>query len=174
MNSLFDIIIPIEGSSNIKSSGKAFNIIQINRSAQLNNSIFLKDDISPLECCLELNQKYRRKIGLHSNEGHVYKLTKNNISFRIGKVKVWLFKNKIGFITINIICEEITDSSTLDLVSSLCNLYLRRNITYEQSVGKGKTEIITITLKEIIERLISVCFFLPKRLEIPINSRVSG
>lgn len=156
LKNVFDLIIPfryIGSRANSESLTANFQEIHLSNTPQLEGKPILDEKTSPLASVCEIRQAARRMIGFHGNEGHTYTLVKGNTAFKIGKLKVWLFKSGIGFVTVHVNTSEISEGKTLDLVSELCNIQQKTKISFEQATGKDSLETRVFTLKDVIAKL---------------------
>lgn len=159
MRAVFELIIPVNHNCSAESDtvlNSLFTRKEISRTYQLEGKALSDERITPLVGVYELLQGARRKLGLHGNEGHTYRLVREDIEFRIGKLKLWLYKSGIGFITFHIDAYEIEESHILDLTAELCAVQLKRKISYIQSTGKDTSEERIFTLKKIITDLLGL------------------
>ena len=156
ITSKFVIILPLVHSCKTYSDTKEFETSFFERplkhSSQLSGSPLLEDN-SPLLSCYELKQSKRRIIGIHQNENHIYLLKKCNTSFIIGKVKLWLYKGNIGFITIGIRTGSIDKSTLLDLVSRLSDIKIKSEIIFKQAVEKAEFETRSTSIRQIMDNI---------------------
>lgn len=152
INSIFELIVPFNyiDKGDLSSS---FQKITLAQTPQLEGKPILDEKISPLERVYEMRQAARRMIGLHGNEGHTYTLVKGNTEFKIGKLKLWLFKSGIGFVTVHVNTSEISEDKALDLISDLCNIQQKSKISFTQSTGKDSFETRVFTIKDVIAKL---------------------
>lgn len=155
IKSAFEIIVPFDHNEYVDLNPH-FQNVTIAKTPQLEGKALLTANTTPLLGVYELCQFSRRKIGLHGNVGHTYKLTKRETKFQIGKLKLWLFKSGIGFITIHINADALSKDKVLDLVSELCNLQQKTKMSYIQSIGKDSIEERIFTFKDIIIKLFSL------------------
>lgn len=156
LKNVFELIIPfIHISNDDNSDGLITNFqeIHLSNTPQLEGKPILDEKLSPLDSVYEMRQVARRTIGLHGNEGHKYTLVKGNTEFKIGKLKVWLFKNGIGFVTVHVNTSEMSEDKVLDLVSDLCNIQQKTKISFDQSTGKDTIETRVLTLKDVTANL---------------------
>lgn len=156
LKNVFELIIPfMHTSSGDDSDGLTTNFqeIHLSNTPQLEGKPILNEKVSPFLGVFEMRQVARRMIGLHGNEGHTYTLVKGNIEFKIGKLKVWLFKNGIGFVTVHVNTSEMSEDKVLDLVSDLCNIQQKTKISFDQSTGKGSFETRVFTLKDVVAKI---------------------
>lgn len=152
LTNVFELIIPFNYSDNCDLDSN-FQKVNLSQTPQLEGKPILDEKISPLASVYEMRQVARRMIGLHGNEGHTYTLVKGNTEFKIGKLKLWLFKSGIGFVTIHVNTSEISEDKALDLVSDLCNIQQKTKISFAQSTGKDSFETRVLILKDIIAKL---------------------
>lgn len=159
LESAFEIILPLihncKAHSDMQKFYQVFSECPLKHSSQLSGSPLLGAG-SPLLACLELKQSQRRKVQLHQNENHKYLLKKLDIPFTIGKVKLWLYKGGIGFVTIDAGTGPIDDSTLLDLISKLSDVKTKPVIIYEQGLEKGTFETINTSIRQIIEYICSI------------------
>lgn len=154
MDSEFEIIIPLLWDGQIIELEKHFVKRDISNTPQLEGSILMDKENSPLNQCFELKQEYRRKIGIHQNEGYKYCLLKEGIPFKIGKIKLWCFKTGVAFFTIHLSANDITEHEELDLVATLCLVYQKSKIKYTQKLGKYIAEEKVFTIKDLVQNLV--------------------
>lgn len=157
LTSTFELIIPVVHNRNVDNVvvlNNFFKKVAFSNTPQLEGKLILDAITTPLLGLYELRQVARRAIGLHGNEGHLYKLIRNDLEFQIGKVKLWLFKYNIGFVSIHINTTELDSNQVLDLVSELCSVRLKRQIAYIQSLGKNESEKKTLVIKDMITDLL--------------------
>ncbi|MDE6435174.1 MAG: hypothetical protein K2L07_13200 [Lachnospiraceae bacterium] len=156
LKSDFGLIIPLTHDCKIHNDTQKFASLflecPLKHSSQLSGSPLLEND-SPLLACLELKQTQRRKVGIHQNENHTYLLIKCDIPFIIGKVKLWLFKGGIGFITINVGTDVMDDSALLDLVSRLSDVKTKYAIKYDRAVARGEFETVNTSIRKILDHI---------------------
>ena len=156
LKNVFELIIPfrhIGSRDNSESLTTNFQEIHLSNTPQLEGKPILEEKTSPLASVYEIRQAARRMIGLHGNEGHTYTLVKGNTEFKIGKLKVWLFKNGIGFVTVHVNTSEMSEDKVLDLVSDLCDIKTRTKLSFVQSTGKDAFETRVFTLRGVIAKL---------------------
>lgn len=167
IRSAFQLIVPIafecKKENTLPDLSTYFASSQLKPSFQLNGSILLDKQNSPLKACFELQQKYRKEVGLHANENWKYTMVKENITFRLQKLKLWLFQNGIGFITFEIHAEELPQADVLDLLYALSNIRLKRKIKYRRAVSKDVYEECIFALKDVVQKLIEFQGLLPLR-----------
>ncbi len=152
LTNVFELIIPFNYSNDGNLSSN-FQKVILAQTPQLEGKPILDEKISPLASVYEMRQAARRMIGLHGNESHIYTLVKGNTEFKIGKLKVWLFKNGIGFVTVHVNTSEMSGDKVLDLVSDLCNIQQKTKISFDQSTGKDAFETRVFTLKDVTAKL---------------------
>lgn len=80
-------------------------------------------------------------------------MKRGNIPFTIGKIKLWVYKGGIGFITINVSSGPLCDSILLDLTASLSNVITRLSIIYEQAVARGSYKTVNTSIQQIMENI---------------------
>ncbi len=165
IRSAFQLIVPItfqcEKENTLPDFSTYFASRPLKPSFQLNGSILLDKQNSPLKACFELQQKYRKEVGLHANENWKYTLVKENITFQLQKLKLWLFQNGIGFFTFEIHAEELPQADVLDLFYALSNIRLRRKIKYRRAVSKEVYEDSIFRLEDVIRNLLKLQDTLP-------------
>lgn len=152
IKSIFKLIIPFNYCDKCDLSSN-FQKVNLAQTPQLEGKPILDKKMSPLDGVYELSQVARRMIGLHGNEGHTYTLFKGNTEFKIGKLKVWLFKSGIGFMTVHISTSEMSENKVLDLVSELCNIQQKTKISFEQAMSKDSFETRVFTIKDVVAKL---------------------
>ncbi len=144
-----------------KEFGRCFSPLPIKRSFQLEGSPLLWDGDKTCVSRFVLTQAQRKKIGIHGNENHVYKLGKGKIRFQLNKIKLWFFKWGIAFLTIEITGNVKDESELLNLVSELCSVQMKRVISFEQSTGKNQSVTKSFTIMEVIDRIIHLQEYIP-------------
>lgn len=101
--------------------------------------------------CLELKQKYRRKLGLHQNENCTYTFG-GDFTFQITKVKGWFLPDGNVYLMLHIKAADLMEDQVLDLKSFLVNIKEHKKIAYA-----SKQEFMVRNLiKEYISLLASV------------------
>ena len=108
MNCGFELIIPLKYDITYVDNylillEPILREIKLSKSRQLSGSILLDELHSPIYAIYEIKQEVRSILGLHGKEDHRYKFVPEDVNFCVGKIKLWLFKSGISFITINII-----------------------------------------------------------------------
>ncbi len=159
LTSTFEVIIPVAhswSSENTTGINTLFQKKTFSNTPQLEGKPIKDPEATPVLGVYELRQVARRTIGLHGNEGHLYKLVRNNLSFQIGKLKLWLFKSGIGFITVRVKTDNLNEAPVLDLVSEICNIRQKTRISYNQSTGRDVFETRVFTLKDVIAKLLGL------------------
>ncbi len=151
----FELIIPFayKGQGLLNDN---FLKVTFSQTSQLEGKALLDETESPLVGIYELREG--KSVGLHKNEGHKYSLVKEKIDFKMGKVRIWLFKSGIGFITVRISAGLMDEELVAELFSKLCNIKEAKSvkISYVQPTGKDTSEIKELTFKKLISNLLAL------------------
>ena len=112
----FEVIIPFayKGDGVLNDN---FTKFTFPNTPQLEGKALLNEKKSPLAGIYELSK--RKSVGLHGNEGHTYSLVRENIDFKMGKVRIWLFKSGIGFITVRADTSSMSEKTVTELAAKL-------------------------------------------------------
>lgn len=127
------------------------------RSNRLNeqNEDMWKDEEHGLVRCLELQPKYRNDLGLHVKENWTYHLeNREDIPFKISKVKGWFFKRGEGYLTLHVRTDSLDEKQILDLRAILTDVKAEKKICYTVKTGRNKTDKADFTVKDLIRKIL--------------------
>lgn len=127
------------------------------RSNRLNeqNEDMWKDEEHGLVRCLELQPKYRNDLGLHVKENWTYHLeNREDIPFKISKVKGWFFKRGEGYLTLHVRTGSLDEKQILDLRAILTDVKAEKKICYTVKTGVNKTDKADFTVKDLIRKIL--------------------
>lgn len=146
------------------SGGKAYfqrKAIRSNRLNEQNEDIW-KDEEQGVVRCLELQPKYRKKLGLHVKENWTYQMkNRDDIPFKISKVNGWFFKKGEGYLTLRVRADGLDERHILDLRAALSDVKADKTICYTVKSGRDKTEQdetrkMDFSLKGLIRKFIGI------------------
>lgn len=105
---------------------------------------------------LEITQPARTLLGIHHKENWIYSLKKENISFRIGKIRLLFYKMGLGMIQLELEAEDISSGNLPDFYERLGSVQIAGKFIYENKIAKGLSETRESSIKKVIEKLLSV------------------
>ena len=140
-----------------------FRFHPVGRSYQLESSPLLDPEGG---CCVrrvELNQPVRARLGLHQNENCEYLLSRGNIPFYLGKLRLLFFPFGTAFIQIEITARELGSAQLLDLNAQLGAVRLRERFSYLAADPEDfrKKRPVFLTMRQLIEKLLSLQSYVP-------------
>lgn len=165
MNCRFELIIPckydvVALKDNSDSLEPMFIKTNLKSSRQLAGSVLLDEVNTPILTIYELKQEVRATLGLHGNDNYRYKYIREDTDFAIRKIKLWLFKSGIAFITFNVTINETSKDKVLNVVEFLCNICTqkekKKEILFERNVDKEKKVVDSFTIKTVLKRLLGL------------------
>lgn len=128
--------------------------IRSNRLNEQNEDIW-KDEEQGLVRCLELQQKYRKDLGLHFKENCTYRLeNRGDILFKISKVNGWFFKSGDGYITLRVRADGLDEKHILDLRAILSDVKTEKKICYIVKTDRDQTDEMNFTVKDLIRNFL--------------------
>ncbi len=114
---------------------------------------------------IELNSVARSVIGLNNNLTSTYRLLNSNATFRIGMIRILLFKNGIGFLHFEVEASNIDCDAARSFVSAFGKIASSRPcFVYSKRISKTETEEMQITFKELIARVVNLQSYIALRL----------
>lgn len=129
------------------------------RSNRLNeqNEDMWKNEEQGLVRCLELQQKYRKNLGLHVKENWTYRLeNREDIPFKISKVSGWFFKRGEGYLTLHVRADSLDEEQVLDLRAMLTDVKAEKKICYTVKTDRDKTDKAELTVKNLIRKILEM------------------
>ena len=128
--------------------------IRSNRLNEQNEDIW-KDEEQGLVRCLELQQKYRKDLGLHFKENCTYRLeNRGDILFKISKVNGWFFKSGEGYLTLRVRADGLDEKHILDLRAILSDVKTEKKICYIVKPDRNQTDEMNFTVKDLIRNFL--------------------
>lgn len=120
---------------------------------------------------VELDSIARNRIGLHKNENAVYRLEQDNITFSIPKIRLVFTNNRIGFIQVEILAKNLDEAASRRMGYVFGKVTGNQpRFSYQKKISKDESENITISLKQVIEKIVNVQAYIPISLY---ESRIS-
>ena len=120
---------------------------------------------------IELNSVARSVIGLNNNLTSTYRLLNSNATFRIGMIRILLFKNGIGFLHFEVEASNIDCDAARSFVSAFGKIASSRPcFVYSKRISKTETEEMQITFKELIARVVNLQSYIALRLYVILYS----
>lgn len=111
---------------------------------------------------IEMNSSVRTMVGLHHNENVVYSLQKENYKFQIGKIRLLFTTSRIAFLHIEIYSDNLNEEDSLRFVNAFSRITSNQpKINYEKKVSKEHTDIIQLSMKEIVLNILQLQSYLP-------------
>ena len=124
---------------------------------QQNDDLWNDEHGNGLMKCFEIQQKYRRTLGLHNREDHNYVFKKQrDIPFKITKVYGWFLKNSMAYMTLHVKAEHLQEDQILDLKSLFVNIRENNRIQYIVKTGRDTTEEREFTIKSLIKEFLKL------------------
>lgn len=128
---------------------------------QMINSPLLQDETYKMTR-IEMDSVVRDMIGISKRENTTYVMDKNGISISIGKVRMLFTNNRIGFIHIEILASDIDENAIRKLGYAFSKVTSSQpKISYQIKRSKEQVEDVTISFKEIIERIVALQTYIP-------------
>lgn len=133
-----------------------FKDLPVNETFQMGGSPLLNDESGILVKRIELNQPVRALLGLHKNENRICSMKRENIDFRLGKVRLLFYKAGLGMIHLEVESENLTTEQLLNFCEQLASIQKDVKFTYENKVAKDSTVTIVASFKKLIEKVLSL------------------
>lgn len=128
---------------------------------QMINSPLLQDETYKMTR-IEMDSVVRDMIGISKRENTMYVMDKNGISISIGKVRMLFTNNRIGFIHIEILTSDIDENAIRKLGYAFSKVTSSQpKISYQIKRSKEQVQDVTISFKEIIERIVALQTYIP-------------
>lgn len=116
-----------------------------------------KDEEQGLVRCFELQQKYRKNLGLHAKENWIYRMKKKeDILFKISKVNGWFFKRGEGYLTLRVRADDLDEKQILDLRAGLSDIKAEGKICYTVKTGRYETDEMNFTIKDLLRSFFEI------------------
>lgn len=133
-----------------------FRELPINETFQMSGSPLICNNESALVKRIEITQPVRFLLGLHKNENRICTLVKEHIDFKIGKIRLLFFEFGLGMIHIETEGEALTTEKLLNFSEQLSAIQKDVEFSYENKVAKDQTEVIVTSIKQVINKLLSI------------------
>ena len=133
-----------------------FKDLPVNETFQMGGSPLLNDDNGILVKRIEVNQPVRALLGLHKNENRICSMKKENIDFRLGKIRLLFYKAGLGMIHLEVKSENLTTEQLLNFCEQLASIQKDVKFTYENKVAKDSAVTIAASFKKLIEKVLSL------------------
>lgn len=128
---------------------------------QMINSPLLQDETYKMTR-IELDSVARDRIGVSKRENTTYVMDKNGIPVSIGKVRMLFTNNRIGFIHIEIFASDIDENAVRKLGYAFSKVTSSQpKMSYQKRRSKEQYEDVTISFKEIIDRIVALQTYIP-------------
>ena len=133
-----------------------FKNLPVNETFQMGGSPLLNDESGTLVKRIELNQPVRVLLGLHKNENRICFIKRENINFRLGKVRLLFYKAGLGMIHLEVESENLATEQLLNFCEQLASIQKDVKFTYENKVAKDSSVTVVASFKKLVEKILSL------------------
>lgn len=95
-------------------------------------------------------------MGLHKNENRICSLKRENIGFRLGKIRLLFYRVGLGMIHLEVESENLEPEQLLNFCEQLASIQKDIKFTYENKVAKDSAITIVASFKRLIEKILSL------------------
>jgi hypothetical protein len=133
-----------------------FKNLPVHETFQLKGSPLICNAAGNLVKRIEFNQPVRAMLGLHPRENRLCTLKREQIDFKFGKIRLLFFKFGLGMVHLEIESCDLSTDELLNFSEQLAAIQKDVKFSYENKVSRDSTETIERSIKQVIEKVLSV------------------
>lgn len=138
-----------------------FKINPFERNYQMAGSPLLRDERYKM-VRIKLESAARNIIGLHQNGNVTYILDRDNIVLSIPKIRLLFTNNRIGFIHMEILANNLDEAASRKLGYVFSKVTGNQpRISYRRKISEDESETIIISFKQLIENIVNLQKYIP-------------
>ena len=138
-----------------------FKINPFERNYQMAGSPLLRDERYKM-VRIKLESAARNIIGLHQNGNVTYILDRDNIVLSIPKIRLLFTNNRIGFIHMEILANNLDEAASRKLGYVFSKVTGNQpRISYRRKISEDESVTIIISFKQLIENIVNLQKYIP-------------